>query len=150
AESEAALGLRNRLGSTGVGVGAATSRRVLRDPGFRRAADVPELKAFITSVSAEIHQALRLEKHVVVEGTQGFGLSLFHGDEWPYVPSRDTTAHSFLGEVGVGSREFSVIIAIRTYPIRVAGRSGPLPNEISWAELRRRSGYPFDISEYTT
>jgi adenylosuccinate synthase len=28
----------------------------------------------------------------------------------------------------------------RTYPIRVAGNSGPMKNEISWDELNRRTG----------
>ena len=49
---------------------------------------------------------------IVVEGTQGFGLSLYHAREWPYRTSRDTTAHSFLGEVGLGVRDFEVVMAI--------------------------------------
>ena len=41
-------------------------------------------------------------------------------------------------------------MAVRTYPIRVAGNSGPLVNEITWEEVRQRSGYPTDIREFTT
>ena len=41
-------------------------------------------------------------------------------------------------------------MAIRTYPIRVAGNSGPLPGEITWEDVQRESGYPYPISEFTT
>lgn len=39
-------------------------------------------------------------------------------------------------------------MVIRTYPIRVAGNSGPMENEISWDELSRRTG--MDLCERTT
>ena len=149
-QNEQALDLNGRLGSTGAGVGSAVSRRALRGQNFRLAKYHPELKRFKTSVRDELSAALMREQSVVVEGTQGFGLSLYHADQWPFRTSRDTTAHSFLSEVGIGVRNFEVIMAIRTYPIRVAGRSGPLPNEISWEDVRRESKYPFPIEEFTT
>ena len=149
-DNERTLGLNGRLGSTGVGVGSAVSRRVLREPNFRLAQDHPDLKPFVTSVRDELASAVRHDKSILVEGTQGFGLSLYHADEWPYRTSRDTTAHSFLGEVGVGVRDYEVIMAIRTFPIRVAGNSGPLPGEITWEDVQRESGYPYPIAEYTT
>lgn len=149
-ELEGSEDLRSRLGSTGVGMGAAVSRRVLRRPDFRLAADVPELRAFVTKVSEEVNTAVKRGRSVVIEGTQGFGLSLYHTERWPYCTSRDTTAHSFLGEVGLGVRNFEVIMAVRTYPIRVGGNSGPLPNELTWDDVRRRSGYPSVVREYTT
>jgi adenylosuccinate synthase len=149
-DNERTLGLNGRLGSTGVGVGSAVSRRVLREPNFRLAQDHRDLKPFVTSVSDELASAVRHDESIVVEGTQGFGLSLYHAEEWPYRTSRDTTAHSFLGEVGVGIRDYEVIMAIRTFPIRVAGNSGPLPDEITWEDVQRESGYPHPIAEYTT
>jgi adenylosuccinate synthase len=142
--------LRERLGSTGVGMGSAVSRRTLRRADFRIAAAVPELRPFITSVADELAGALRDDRRMIVEGTQGFGLSLYHTEQWPYCTSRDTTAHSFLGEVGIGVRGFDVVMAIRTYPIRVGGNSGPLKNEISWEDVRQQSGYPSPLAEYTT
>jgi adenylosuccinate synthase len=123
---------------------------VLRESDFRLAKDHPALTPFVTSVRDELASAVRQDKSIVVEGTQGFGLSLYHAEEWPYRTSRDTTAHSFLGEVGLGVRDYEVIMAIRSYPIRVAGNSGPLPNEISWEDVERESGYPHPIAEYTT
>ena len=148
--AEQALDLQGRLGSTGSGVGAAVSRRVLRDPGFRRAKDHPDLACYTVSVRSELTSLLATGGNVVVEGTQGFGLSLYHAREWPYRTSRDTTAHSFLGEVGLGVRHFEVVMAVRTFPIRVSGDSGPLENEITWGDVGHLSGYPHDISEYTT
>ncbi len=149
-DSERALDLRDRLGSTAVGMGAAVSRRVLRAENAKFACDVPELQPYVTDVQSELSAALRKQAHILVEGTQGYGLSLYHAEVWPFRTSRDTTAHSFLGEVGLGTRNFNVVLAVRTYPIRVGGRSGPLPQEISWEELRALSGYPHSISEYTT
>ena len=149
--NEKELDLQGRLGSTGVGVGSAVARRVLREPEFRLAESHPDLKRFVVaSVSDELNAGVRSGKSVVVEGTQGYGLSLYHADEWPFRTSRDTTAHSFLGEVGLGVRNYEVILAVRTYPIRVAGHSGPLPNEISWEDVRRESGSPDEIAEFTT
>lgn len=149
-DTERVLSLRERLGSTATGVGSAVSRRVLRDPKFRLAKDVLELRPFVTCVRDELTAALKKGRKIVVEGTQGFGLSLYHASEWPYRTSRDTTAHSFLGEVGLGVRQFDVVMAVRTYPIRVEGNSGPLPKEISWEELQHRSGYPYPVTEHTT
>ena len=147
---ERQLDLLGRLGSTGSGVGSAVSRRVLREGSFRLAEDHPDLAAFTTSVRSELASAVRLDKNVVVEGTQGFGLSLYHAHVWPYRTSRDTTAHSFLGEVGLGVRNFEVVMAVRTFPIRVAGESGYLEHEITWQDVEALSGYPYTVEEYTT
>ena len=148
--NESTLCLAERLGSTATGVGSAVSRRALRDPNFCLAGEHPALAPYVTSVREELAEAVRLNRSVVVEGTQGFGLSLYHATEWPYRTSRDTTAHSFLGEVGLGVRDYNVVMAIRTYPIRVSGNSGSLPNEITWEDVQRESGYPHAITEFTT
>ena len=148
--NEKSLALNERLGSTGSGVGSGMSRRALRGRDFRLAEKHPDLLPFVTSVREELGAAVQRDKSIVVEGTQGFGLSLYHAEEWPFRTSRDTTAHSFLSEVGLGVRDYDVIMAIRTYPIRVAGMSGPLPNEVKWEDVQRDSGYPRPIAEYTT
>ena len=147
---ESELDLRGRLGSTGSGVGVAVSRRVLREKDFRQAKDHPDLAPFTTSVQWELASAVQRDSHIVVEGTQGFGLSLYHARKWPYRTSRDTTAHSFLGEAGLGVRDYNVVMAIRSFPIRVAGESGPLEHEVTWPEVQVLSGYPHLVEEYTT
>jgi len=148
---EKALNLRKKIGSTLSGVGAAVARRVLRNGSFRLAKDEPKLQPFLTCVSREINSALDRNLKVIVEGTQGFGLSLYHSKSYPYTTSRDTTASSFLSEVGVSPlRATTVILVLRTFPIRVGGNSGPLKNEITWGKLQELSGYPYKIREFTT
>ena len=148
--AESSGDLRARLGSTSQGVGATVARRVLRESGVRLAKDIPDFRGYVTSVRDELSLAARDNQRIVIEGTQGFGLSLYHTEEWPYCTSRDTTAHSFLSEVGLGVRDYAVIMCLRTFPIRVGGNSGPLPNEISWDAVQRISGYPYPIAEFTT
>jgi adenylosuccinate synthase len=148
---EKSLNLRKKIGSTLSGVGAAVARRVLRNGNFRQAKDEPKLHPFLTCVSDEINSALDRNLKVIVEGTQGFGLSLYHSKSYPYTTSRDTTASAFLSEVGVSPlRATSVIMVLRTFPIRVGGSSGPLKSEITWRKLRELSGYPYKIREFTT
>ena len=83
---------------------------------------------------------------VVLEGTQGTGLSIHHGI-YPYVTSRDTTVSGCLAEAGIPpSKVRKVVMVCRTYPIRVespeGGSSGPIQNEISFDEVSNRSGIP--------
>jgi len=148
---ESELQLSERIGSTLSGTGAGVARRALRDGSFKLARDVPALAGFLTQVSQEVNTAIDSGRKVIIEGTQGFGLSLYHTECYPYATSRDTTASAFLSEVGVSPLCVdSIIMVIRTYPIRVGGNSGPLRDEITWEELQRRSGYPYKVEELTT
>lgn len=148
---ESQLGLRDRIGSTLSGTGIGVVKRALRDGTIKLASDIPEARPFITDVSAEVNCGIDKGQLCIVEGTQGFGLSLYHTLCYPYATSRDTTASAFLSEVGLSPIGVdSIIMAIRTFPIRVEGKSGPLKNEITWEELQQRSGYPYPISEYST
>lgn len=150
-EEEGKLRLRDRLGSTLSGTGIGVSNRVLRKPDFKLAKDIPELQEYLTDVSAEVNAVLDKSGKVVVEGTQGFGLSVYHSPHYPYATSRDTTASGFLSEVGVSPRLVTdIVMAVRSFPIRVAGNSGPLQDEITWDEVRRRSGCPHAVIELTT
>ena len=58
--------LRSRLGSTNQGVGAAVARRVARQPDVRLAKDVPELEAYVVSVSDELGVALQEDRQIVI------------------------------------------------------------------------------------
>lgn len=138
--------LVQKIGSTGKGCGAALADRIWRKD-FKLAKDV--LKDFqIADIAGILNQGIDDGKNVLVEGTQGFGLSLYHGT-YPFVTSRDTTAANFLAEAGISPRFVDeILLVIRTYPIRVAGNSGPLPNEITWKELSHRIGK--EIEETTT
>jgi len=153
---EQSLELRERLSSTLCGVGSAVARRALRGPDVRTAGiaakQVPWLERLITNVSNEANAALDQGKKVLVEGTQGFGLSLYHSENYPKTTSRDTTAAAFLSEVGLSPVLVTeVVVVLRTFPIRVAGeQAGPLTDEITWEDIQRESGCPFPIQEMTT
>jgi adenylosuccinate synthase len=155
-EYERTIGLRERLSSTLCGVGAAQSRRVLRGADSKLARDAvrdyPWLQPLLTNVSEEVNEALDYDKKVLIEGTQGFGLSLYHSPHYPRTTSRDVTASAFLSEVGVSPlRVTDIVLVLRTFPIRVAGdQAGPLKDEITWEQLRAESGYPHDITEMTS
>ena len=136
-----------KIGSTGQGVGAATARRIMgRSGGVTLARDEPLLKPFIVSGQTILERAFGRGHRVLVEGTQGTELSLYHG-RYPHVTSRDTTAAGCLSEAGISpTRVRRVVMTCRTYPIRVqsprGSTSGPMSREISWPEISRRSGIP--------
>ncbi len=137
--------LVKNIGSTGQGVGAATSRRIMHrsKPSLLLAKHIPELKPFIGNTLDLLEDAYLRGEKLLLEGTQGTGLSLYHGI-YPYVTSRDTTGSGCLAEAGIPpSRVRKVIMVCRTYPIRVQSpedkTSGPL-RDISWEEIARRSG----------
>jgi adenylosuccinate synthase len=154
--TEAELSLGERLSSTLCGVGAAAARRMMRAPDVRLAADAARstawLRDLITDVSRETNEVLDRRGKALVEGTQGFGLSLFHSDCYPKTTSKDTSASAFLSEVGISPRRVTeIVLVLRTFPIRVAGaQAGPLSDEITWDLLQRESGYPYPIQELTT
>jgi adenylosuccinate synthase len=153
-DAERELRMRERLSSTLSGVGSAVSRRALRKHDVRLAKDLDEpwLKSLVTSVADECNGALDQGRKVLIEGTQGFGLSLYHSPHYPKTTSRDTSAAGFLSEVGLSPLRVTEIVAVfRTFPIRVAGdQAGPMGGEIDWDILQRESGYPTPIREYTT
>ncbi len=141
------------MGSTGQGVGAATARRILdRDKAINRltiAANIKELKPFVRPACEVLDDAFGNNRAVMLEGTQGTSLSLYHG-EYPYVTSRDTTVAGCLADAGISpSRVRKVLMVCRTYPIRVespkGSTSGPMSREINWVDVADRSGVP--ISE---
>lgn len=137
------------IGSTGQGVGAATARRITgRKSALALARDVRELKPFIASAHDILFDAYARGDRIMLEGTQGTALSLYHGS-YPHVTSRDTTVAGCLAEMGIPpSRVRRVIMVCRTYPIRVQSpkapgkTSGPMSLLTSWAEISRRSHIP--------
>jgi adenylosuccinate synthase len=98
-----------------------------------------------------MREILNKNRWIVIEGSQGFGLSLLHGGYYPKATSRDTTAGTFLGEAGLSPRDVGdITLVLRAHPIRVAGNSGKLKGETSWAEVAKTAGLPEDYCELTT
>ena len=98
------------------------------------------------NVSDSVNYSLDNKENIIVEGTQGTFLSLFHGG-YPYVTSRDVCASAICSDVGIGPKRVDeVIVVFKAYVTRVGG--GPLQNEIGndeanrlgWAELGSVTG----------
>jgi len=150
-DEEHQSGLGEDIGSTQSGTGAAVIRRLNRKKNFKFANECIELKPYITDTKELLRNLLNNEKHIVIEGTQGFGLSPINSNYFPYCTSRDTTAAGFLMETGLSPFDVeNVIMTIRSYPIRVGGNSGPLSNEINWNDIKQLSGASIDLTEYTS
>ncbi len=131
--------LRSKVGTTGTGTGPANADRALRT--LKLAKDVPELSLYIEDVSNSVNYALENKENVLVEGTQGTYLSLFHGG-YPYVTSKDVTASGICSDIGIGPKRVDeVLVVFKAYVTRVGG--GPLQNEISEDEAKKRGWLEF-------
>lgn len=132
--------LVSRIGSTGKGIGSARAERIMRTAlTFEEWAgmagqDRPWAKRLIRQVDP-VNDGYN---KVLVEGTQGYGLGL-HTRFYPQVTSSDCRAIDFLAMAGISPWRENVrvetVVVCRMYPIRVAGNSGPMLGETTWAEL---------------
>lgn len=145
--------LKNKIGTTGTGTGPANADRAFRI--LKVARDIPELTRYVRDTSEIVNDALDKKDSVLVEGTQGTFLSLFHG-AYPYVTSKDVTASGICSDIGIGPKKVDdVLVVFKAYVTRVG--KGPLKDEISseeavargWLEYgsvtgRQRRASPFD------
>ncbi len=125
--------LKKSIGTTGTGTGPANAERALRK--LKVAREIESLKPRLTDVPGEIHEAIEEDKYILVEGTQGTFLSLYHGT-YPYVTSKDVTASSILADVGIGPKFVDdVIVVFKSYVTRVG--PGPLEGELEREDMER-------------
>jgi adenylosuccinate synthase len=151
-EAEAAGSLGPRIGSTCSGTGAAVQKRVARRSADDLVGGSKRLRPFIRDTQALLRDILDSNGRVIVEGTQGFGLSLLHSPHFPQVTSRDTTASAAASEAGLSPLDIDeVVLVLRAHPIRVAGNSGAFNSEeLRWADVAREGGHQTDLAEYTS
>ncbi|MBO1114264.1 adenylosuccinate synthetase [Bordetella petrii] len=151
ADKEAEARVKSAIASTASGSGAAAARRI-NDRGLttvRLAKDVPELAPYVGekepyrgSTMRQLEIAYRKRQSVLLEGTQGSGLSIFHGS-YPHVTSRDTNVAGCLAEAGISpNRVRRVLMVVRPTPIRVGdpdgdqnATSGRLKHQTSFREI---------------
>ena len=127
--------LKEKIGTTGTGTGPCNSDRALRVAKMAR--DIPELAPYIKDVPLLVNEALDAGENVVLEGTQGTYISLFHGG-YPFVTSKDVCAAAVCSDVGVGpTRVTDVVLVCKAYVTRVG--EGPLEGEISHEEAKKRN-----------
>jgi adenylosuccinate synthase len=147
--------LKETIGTTGTGTGPANADRAWRK--LKLAKDIPEVALFLEDISNSINYSIDNKENVLIEGTQGTFLSLYHG-MYPFVTSKDVTASAICSDVGVGPKKIDdVLIVFKSYVTRVG--EGPLANEIgtkeakekNWLEFgsvtgRERRAAPFDFN----
>ena len=147
--------LKQQIASTASGSGSASARRIMG-----RNANPPILakddddlkkytvkrKEFAGNSVDELERHYRDRKKILLEGTQGSGLSLFHGF-YPHVTSRDTNVAGCIVEAGVSPRRVrKVVMVVRTTPIRVANpdgdkfTSGVIKNETNFTKIAKEAG----------
>lgn len=145
----------DQISSTRSGVGAASARRIMRGADVKLAKDIDvdgiPWKSMLANTSKLLNDAVDAGQNIMIEGTQGFGLSMYHSPHYPCTTSRDTGTAAFISECGIApSLVTDVILVMRTFPIRVSGQqAGPIENEMTWAEVTAESGSPSDLTEMT-
>ena len=144
--------LKEKIGSTGSGTGPANAERAMRT--LKMAKDVGSLSSYIIDVPSEINTALKNQEKILVEGTQGTHLSLWHGT-YPFVTSKDVTASGICADIGLGPKNVNeVLVVFKAYLTRVG--TGPMPNELSsdetekkgWGEFGTVTGRPRRAAEF--
>lgn len=138
--------MHKRIGSTGEGVGLAREARLARDPArfymFRDLCDRDSyFRPFLMENTAyAINSYIDMGHNVLLEGAQGQGLSIIHGS-WPFCTTTDPGPAQLCADIGIApTRLTDVICVFRIMPIRVAGNSGPLPNETTWEKFKEEHG----------
>jgi len=102
--------------------------------------------------------ALKSGMTMLHEGSQGFGLDINHGSEYPRCTSRSCTIGQSVTDMGIPHQLIGdVYLVIRPYPIRVGnvvedgvlkGHSGgcyPDNEEISWSDVAKKAGAPESV-----
>ncbi len=126
--------LSKKIGSTKSGVGACNADRALRK--VKLAHEFSELSEYIVDVSSEVNRALDIGEKVLLEGTQGTYLSLYHGT-YPYCTSKDVCSSAICSDVGIGPIKVNeVMIVFKAYVTRVGG--GELEGELPLKEAEKR------------
>ena len=118
-----------KIGSTVHGVGAAMIERVRRNPedpvtvGSRWVGT--EMEQYVCTME-EYREAINAAEEVIIEGAQGFCLSIYHG-AYPYTTSRDVTPWQIAADCGLPyswASYIQIIVSLRCFPIRVNNRTG--------------------------
>ena len=128
------------IGSTGKGCSEAVISR-LRLRGHENNTVLAKYKEVglddinITDTESYLNKSWDEGAKIQLEGTQGQLLDLFLGP-YPYVTHKSASPSTWLSECGLSpALPTDIVMVIRTFPIRVAGNSGPLPLETDWWSL---------------
>lgn len=137
-DGEATASLQEKFGSTAKGIGAARADRLMRKALL--ADQVVGDDLIHPNTTAMLQEEHEEGADILIEGTQGYALGL-HAGRYPYCTSNDCAAVHFLAQTGVQPHNLTYNwVVFRTFPIRVAGNSGPMFNETDWETLAAQTG----------
>lgn len=120
------------IGSTGKGTGPAQINKMKRINGA-------VVKDHASKTNAIVAAYVANESHMnFIEVSQGYSLGINSGF-YPYTTSRECTVMQALSDANIHPSMYrSSIMVVRTFPIRVAGNSGPCypdQRELTWEDL---------------
>ena len=127
-----------RIGGTGKGCAAAIIERTARLGDSREllGSKFHYQQQRIVDTEELLNDRINKGAQVVIEGTQGTLLDLFLTDCYPYATHRQTGPAQWMMELGLSpALPTNILMVLRTFPIRVAGNSGPMPQEVDWVQL---------------
>lgn len=133
----------SRIGSTQQGAAVAAIHKMERDDSnspLARDAEIDLEMARVITHKEYINELVDA-KELLLEGAQGYSLGIDAGF-WPYCTSRNCTVTQFMADMGVPHNMLRHVYGTaRTYPIRVAGNSGPCypdQEETSWENIGQK------------
>jgi len=132
-------GRHHAIGATGKGASEALVERITgRGLGYQQFGDTHESDGYdVCDTEALLNYSWNEGAKILLEGTQGQLLDLYLGP-YPYTTHKQTGPAQWMLECGLSpALPTEICMVVRTYPIRVAGNSGPMPQETSWPELAR-------------
>ena len=134
-----ASGRHYAIGATGKGSSEALIDKIrLRGKGYKTFGSTPHKTGYkVVNTADMLNYEIDKGRKVMLEATQGTLLDL-HTGPYPYTTHKSTLPANWMAECGLSpTLPVDVVMVVRTYPIRVAGNSGPMSEEISWPTLAR-------------
>jgi adenylosuccinate synthase len=133
-----ASGRHHSMGATGKGCSEALIDRVAgRGKGYRLFGQTYGQEYTCADTAHMLNLEYNCGAKILIEATQGTLLDLYTGP-YPYVTHKPTSCGNWLAEAGLSpSLNPEIVLVVRTFPIRVAGNSGPMPMETSWPTVAR-------------
>lgn len=154
--AEQMLKMREAIGSTREGVGAAQAQKIMRQAPLAIDAIPDDLRKYVAPpgfVRHLVYEAVAFGNDIHLEMTQGVGLGLHYG-HYPKATSRDITPAQAMNDAYLSPSDQRLQVKThmlaRTYPIRVAGNSGPFGGkELDWDTMSMRTGGYVEVERTT-
>lgn len=135
-----ASGRHHSMGATGKGCSEAIVDKIKgRGAGYKTFGYIDEASQYtMRDTAAHLNAEYDRGAKLLIEATQGTLLDL-HTGPYPYVTHKSALPGAWMAECGLSpALPTDIVMVVRTYPIRVAGNSGPMPEETSWPTLTRK------------